>query len=77
VPSPHCWSGCPPRSGWWAGALGLATLSLIAGLRYRNRAPGPYLGRAADLLDALCVISAIPLACAVLGLYGAVRGLAG
>jgi type VII secretion integral membrane protein EccD len=60
-----------------AGALGLATVSLVAGLRYRDRAPGPYLGRAADLLDALCVISAIPVACAVLGLYGAVRGLAG
>ncbi|HEY2674658.1 MAG TPA: type VII secretion integral membrane protein EccD [Rugosimonospora sp.] len=60
-----------------AGALALAVLCVVAGLRYRDRPPGPYLGRVADLLDALCVISVIPLACAVLGLYGAVRGLAG
>jgi type VII secretion integral membrane protein EccD len=60
-----------------AGSLTLAVLCVVAGLRYRDRPPGPYLGRLADLLDALCVISVIPLACAVLGLYGAVRGLAG
>ncbi|WP_239134085.1 type VII secretion integral membrane protein EccD [Rugosimonospora africana] len=60
-----------------AGALAVAVVCLAAGLRYRTRPPGPYLGRAADLLDALCVISVIPIACAVLGLYGAVRGLAG
>jgi type VII secretion integral membrane protein EccD len=60
-----------------AGALALAMLALAAGVRYRDRSPGPYLGRAADLLDALCVICVIPLACAVLGLYGALRGLAG
>jgi type VII secretion integral membrane protein EccD len=59
------------------GALAVALLCLVVGLRYRDRPPGPYLGRVADLLDALCVISVIPAACAVLGLYGAVRGLAG
>ncbi len=59
------------------GALTVALLCLVSGLRYRDRPPGPYLGRVADLLDALCVISVIPAACAVLGLYGAVRGLAG
>jgi hypothetical protein len=59
------------------GALAVALLCLVVGLRYRDRPPGPYLGRLADLLDALCVISVIPVACAALGLYGAVRGLAG
>ena len=39
--------------------------------------PSPYLGRAADLLDTLIVVSVIPVACAVLGLYAQVRGLLG
>jgi hypothetical protein len=54
-------------------ALGVA----LAGARYAARPPSPYLGRAADLLDALCVVSVVPLACAVLGLFGLARGLAG
>jgi type VII secretion integral membrane protein EccD len=60
------------------GALGLAVVALvvaIAGARYAERAPSPYLGRAADVLDALCVVSVLPIACAVLGLYGLARGL--
>ena len=52
-----------------------ALLLVVAGSTYRRRAPGPYLGRADDLLDALCVISVIPAACAVLGLYGVLRGV--
>src|SRR5262249_39183735 len=60
-------------------ALGIvdapALVAVVTGVVYRGRAPGPYLGRAADVLDALCVTSVIPLACAVLGLYGRVRGL--
>ncbi|HTJ37375.1 MAG TPA: hypothetical protein VL738_29450, partial [Dactylosporangium sp.] len=34
------------------------------------RPASPYVGRAADLLDTLCVVAVIPLACAVVGLYG-------
>jgi type VII secretion integral membrane protein EccD len=56
---------------------GLALIAVLAGTAYRRRAPGPYLGRAADILDALCVVAAIPVACAVLGLYGRMRGLIG
>jgi type VII secretion integral membrane protein EccD len=48
-------------------------VAVLAGSRYR--APGPYLARAADLLDGLCVVATIPVACAVLGLYGRIRGL--
>jgi type VII secretion integral membrane protein EccD len=62
-----------------AGAFGvvlLAILVAIAGARYAERPPSPYLGRAADLLDALCVVSVLPIACAVLGLYGLARTLA-
>jgi type VII secretion integral membrane protein EccD len=60
------------------GALGLAVVALVvavAGARYAVHAPSPYLARAADVLDALCVVSVLPIACAVLGLYGLARGL--
>jgi type VII secretion integral membrane protein EccD len=59
------------------GALALAIVAVVvaaAGARYAQRAPSPYLARAADVLDALCVVSVLPIACAVLGLYGVVRG---
>jgi type VII secretion integral membrane protein EccD len=59
-------------------ALVLAVpLLVLAGSVYRRRTPGPYLGRGADLLDALCVLSVIPAACAVIGLYGLLRNLTG
>ena len=60
------------------GALvGLALLAVVAGGTYRRRAPGPYLGRAADVVDVLCTVAVIPVACGVLGLYGRMRGLIG
>jgi hypothetical protein len=49
--------------------LALAFVAVAAGATYSRRAPSPYLGRAADLLDTLIVVSVIPVACAVLGLY--------
>jgi hypothetical protein len=67
----------PPGLAGTAVLAVLALLIIAAGTRYQQRAPGPYLGRAADVLDALCVVSAIPAACAVLGLYARIRGLAG
>ena len=57
--------------------LAAALVAAVAGSRYRSRPPGPYLGRAADLLDTACVVSALPIAVAVLGLYGRVRGMIG
>ncbi len=51
----------------------LATVS--AGATYSRRPPSPYLGRAADLLDTLAVVSVIPVACAVVGLYRAVGNI--
>jgi type VII secretion integral membrane protein EccD len=68
--------GVPPTA-LAAGLAGLALLAALAGTVYRRRAPGPYLGRAADILDAGCVIAVIPVACGVLGLYGRMRGLIG
>ncbi len=68
-------SGVPawPRRG------SLAALVIVAaGAAYAKRAPGsPYLGRAADLLDTVLVVSVVPVACAVLGLYGQARDLLG
>lgn len=60
------------------GAFGIAVVAVlvaVAGARYARRSPSPYLGRTADVLDALCVVSVLPIACAVLGLYGLVRTL--
>jgi type VII secretion integral membrane protein EccD len=64
---------------WHADATMLAGVSLVgvllafvtvaAGATYSRRPPSPYLGRAADLLDTLVVVSVIPVACAVIGLY--------
>lgn len=54
------------------GGVAVALITVSAGATYAGRSPSPYLGRAADLLDALVVLSVIPVACAVLGLYAAV-----
>jgi type VII secretion integral membrane protein EccD len=68
-------------TGALLGLLGVtvavAMLVVTAGATYSTRPPSPYLGRTADLLDTAIVISVIPVACAVLGLYARVRGLAG
>lgn len=66
-----------PPLGITGGLVGVGLCAVLAGVTYRRHAPGPYLGRAADILDALCVTSVIPIACAVLGLYGRMRGLIG
>jgi type VII secretion integral membrane protein EccD len=59
-------------------AVALAALGLtVAGARYHRRAPSPYLGRAADVLDVVCLLSVVPLAAWVLGLYGQLKGLSG
>lgn len=60
-----------------AAALLLALVTVVAGSTYSSRPPTPYLGRAADLADTLMVVSVVPVACAVLGLYGRARGLIG
>jgi type VII secretion integral membrane protein EccD len=53
----------------------LALVTVVAGTTWSHRPPSPYLGRAADLLDTLVVVSVIPVACAVVGLYAAVGGI--
>jgi type VII secretion integral membrane protein EccD len=71
----------------WAPALRLAVavpslvvvagLVLVAARAYRDRPPGPYLGRVGDVLDVVVVVAVVPMACVVIGLYGYVRGLYG
>jgi EccD-like transmembrane domain len=64
-----------------AAACAIAVLGALvvisAGVTYARRPVSPYLARAADIVDTLMVISVVPIACAVLGLYAKVRGLAG
>lgn len=45
--------------------------------RRKDRRPSPWLGRMADILEALIVLAVIPLVLAVLDLYAWTRGLAG
>jgi type VII secretion integral membrane protein EccD len=67
-----------------AGLLGLVAAAVFAalvvtaaGATYADRPPSPYLGRLADVMDMLTVVSVVPVACAVLDLYSRVRGLSG
>jgi type VII secretion integral membrane protein EccD len=53
----------------------LAIITVVAGATYSRKPPSPYLGRAADMLDTLVVVSVIPVACAVVGLYAAVGNI--
>jgi hypothetical protein len=66
----------PPLLLALAAGGALAALAVAAaGVAYAHRPPSPYLGRAADVLDTALVVCVVPLACAVLDLYAAVRGL--
>jgi ESX secretion system protein EccD len=58
-----------------AVALILAIITVVAGATYSRKPPSPYLGRAADMLDTLVVVSVIPVACAVIGLYDTVGSI--
>jgi len=60
-----------------AALVVLGGFVVSAGLTYSRRPPSPYLGRTADILDVLLVLAVVPVACAVLDLYGWARGLGG
>ncbi|HEY0700098.1 MAG TPA: type VII secretion integral membrane protein EccD, partial [Micromonospora sp.] len=70
-------SGGLAQLGLAVGGLLLALVTVVAGATWADRPPSPYLGRAADVLDTLMVISVVPVACSVLGLYAQARGLLG
>ncbi|TCC22338.1 type VII secretion integral membrane protein EccD [Kribbella sindirgiensis] len=54
-----------------------AAAAVFLGLRYSTRTPSPYISRYAEIVEVLLMLALIPVACAVLGLYGVVRGLGG
>ncbi|WP_213454988.1 type VII secretion integral membrane protein EccD [Rhizomonospora bruguierae] len=58
-----------------AVGVGLALAVVAAGGAWSRRPPSPYLGRAADLLEVAIVVSVVPVACAVLGVYAGIRDL--
>ncbi|MDR6322770.1 type VII secretion integral membrane protein EccD [Actinoplanes couchii] len=53
----------------------VTAVALPAALIYSRKAPSPYLGRAADILDIVAIMALIPLACGVIGVFDDVRGL--
>lgn len=63
--------------GLVAAAVFAALVVTGAGATYANRPPSPYMGRLADIVDVLTVVSVVPVACAVLDIYSRVRGLSG
>jgi len=65
------------RATMVAVAVLLALAVAAAGAAWASRPPSPYLGRAVDILDTLTVVSVVPIAASVLGLYGKMRGLTG
>jgi type VII secretion integral membrane protein EccD len=70
----------PPwtRFGLLAPLALVAAAALVGSARvFSRRAPSPYLGRAADILDVLLTLAAGPIAASVLGLYARMRGLGG
>ncbi|MBW6436755.1 type VII secretion integral membrane protein EccD [Actinoplanes hulinensis] len=58
-----------------AGAAVVVAVALPSALIYSRKAPSPYLGRAADILDIVAIMALIPLACAVIGVFDDIRGL--
>jgi type VII secretion integral membrane protein EccD len=84
-------AGLAVLAWWWAvesspaaarllvllAVVAVAMAVLAAGLVYSRRSPSPYLGRAADIADVLAIMALIPLACAVIGIFGAIKDLFG
>ncbi len=60
-----------------APLLAGAAIVIGVGLWLPDHQPSPFWGRAADIIDMLLIISLIPLALGVAGVFGYVRGLAG
>jgi type VII secretion integral membrane protein EccD len=54
-----------------------AAIAVGVGLWLPDHQPSPFWGRAADIVEMLLIVSLIPLALAVAGVFGYVRGLAG
>jgi ESX secretion system protein EccD len=62
------------RAFFIVGAVVLALIVVLAGQTWSRTPPSPYVGRAADLFDLLVVVSVVPVAAWVLGVYAAIQG---
>lgn len=62
-------SGDGARAFFAVGTVALALVVVLAGQTWSRKAPSPYVGRAADLFDLLVVVSVVPVAAWVLGIY--------
>ncbi|WP_430789815.1 type VII secretion integral membrane protein EccD [Actinoplanes sp. G11-F43] len=58
-----------------AVAAAVTAVALPSALIYSRKAPSPYLGRAADILDIVAIMALIPLTFAVIGVFDDIRGL--
>ena len=61
------------RAFFTVGAVVLALIVVLAGQTWSRTAPSPYVGRAADIFDLLIVVSVVPVAGWVLGIYAAIQ----
>ncbi|MGH8792818.1 MAG: type VII secretion integral membrane protein EccD [Stackebrandtia sp.] len=57
--------------------LPFVLLAVSSGLIYSKRAPSPYIGRIADIVDVLLITSVVPVAVTAMGLFSWFRGLLG
>jgi type VII secretion integral membrane protein EccD len=66
----------PDRRLSFAGPLlvGLGGVAIVLGLAYSQHAPGPYLRRYVEVVELLLLLAVLPIAAAVLGLYGRLHG---
>jgi len=73
--------GYAMRAGDIGGVVEVAVLVVISGfvlsaaMVYSRRPPSPYMGRIADILDVIAIISLIPTACVITGFYGYVQAI--
>jgi type VII secretion integral membrane protein EccD len=68
-------AGPGPRLLALSAIVAAALAALAAGLVYSRRAPSPYAGRLADILDVLAIMALIPLAAVVAGMFDGIRGM--
>ncbi|GIH08325.1 type VII secretion integral membrane protein EccD [Rhizocola hellebori] len=61
------------RAFFAVGAVVLALIVVLAGQTWSRTTPSPYVGRAADIFDLLIVVSVVPVAGWVLGIYAAIQ----
>jgi type VII secretion integral membrane protein EccD len=55
--------------------VGIGAMTVVLGLAYSQRTPGPYLRRYVELIELVLVLAVLPVAAAVLGLYGRLHAL--